>query len=423
MTSRLTRNSVKEIGEKSQGHVSMEDVNKETIEKKRKMGKPLADSRKVVKTDKTKEKQVNESKVPAHKRNRSKLPEPSSSAKGAKKQRKAASSKSAKIPEKPVCDDELNESLDYDDDTVNQFEEDGQVIKMRVNTDEDQEFENDDNEPGEINETDSEHEEDELRSNDNNQEPEGDTTTDFDDSEDEQRKVKHRKRKKKDKRRLEHQISELSDALFAMQNVMVQHGIFKNNREADKAGERKKNQKAPSTNSETTVYDNAVPWDRNGDTNTLESMEVVDDEITLNLGKSRQNNVSSDEQADTSEELINVTEFIADCAAEAERRRSGSTVRDLPEVNGTTPAGSKPNSAQHRIRELESAKVRMAATSGNQFNRNLLNVECAPVMGAGGSVDDNYMVIGAHVDQNIQQKIVNHEYVDFARLLPKDRVV
>ena len=36
-------------------------------------------------------------------------------------------------------------------------------------------------------------------------------------------------------------------------------------------------------------------------------------------------------------------------------------------------------------------------------------------------VDENYLVIGAHVDPTIQQKIVNNEFIDFAKLLPKGR--
>ena len=36
-------------------------------------------------------------------------------------------------------------------------------------------------------------------------------------------------------------------------------------------------------------------------------------------------------------------------------------------------------------------------------------------------VDERYLVIGVHVDPSIQQKIVNNEYVDFSRLLPKGR--
>ena len=31
-------------------------------------------------------------------------------------------------------------------------------------------------------------------------------------------------------------------------------------------------------------------------------------------------------------------------------------------------------------------------------------------------------MIGAHIDQAIQQKIVNNEYVDFAKLIPKGRL-
>ena len=37
-------------------------------------------------------------------------------------------------------------------------------------------------------------------------------------------------------------------------------------------------------------------------------------------------------------------------------------------------------------------------------------------------VDENYLIIGSHIDQQIQQKIVNHEYVEFSKLLPKSRV-
>ena len=37
------------------------------------------------------------------------------------------------------------------------------------------------------------------------------------------------------------------------------------------------------------------------------------------------------------------------------------------------------------------------------------------------SVDENYLVIGSHVDSVIQLKIINHEYVDFSKLLPRGR--
>ena len=37
--------------------------------------------------------------------------------------------------------------------------------------------------------------------------------------------------------------------------------------------------------------------------------------------------------------------------------------------------------------------------------------------------DDNYIVVGTHLEQALQLKIINHEYVDFARLSPKGNKV
>ena len=36
------------------------------------------------------------------------------------------------------------------------------------------------------------------------------------------------------------------------------------------------------------------------------------------------------------------------------------------------------------------------------------------------AMDEEYLVIGGHIDSGLQQKIINFEYIDFARLLPKD---
>ena len=37
-------------------------------------------------------------------------------------------------------------------------------------------------------------------------------------------------------------------------------------------------------------------------------------------------------------------------------------------------------------------------------------------------VDEDYSVLGSHLDSLLRKKIIEHEYVDFARLLPRDRV-
>ena len=59
----------------------------------------------------------------------------------------------------------------------------------------------------------------------------------------------------------------------------------------------------------------------------------------------------------------------------------------------------------------------MMGTSGNQFDLHSQNFHKQQA----AAVDKNYMVIGS-VDESLRHKIINHEYVDFARLLPKDKI-
>ena len=38
-------------------------------------------------------------------------------------------------------------------------------------------------------------------------------------------------------------------------------------------------------------------------------------------------------------------------------------------------------------------------------------------------VDENYLLLGNHIDAVTKQKIVSGEYIEFSKLLPKDRVL
>ena len=38
-------------------------------------------------------------------------------------------------------------------------------------------------------------------------------------------------------------------------------------------------------------------------------------------------------------------------------------------------------------------------------------------------VDEDYAVIGAHLEDNLRQKIVQGEFVDFSKLIPKDKIL
>ena len=207
---------------------------------------------------------------------------------------------------------------------------------MKVNAEEDQFGSKDEDEEGEITNTDNENEHQDSiagKSVDDLAEVEVSMTDYEDSSDDELSTARRKKKKKKRNKRISDQISKLSDALMAMQNVMVQQGIMNNNKEKKTASAKKCQGSVESvinTNSETTIYENAVykeskpfhdgierlPVQCDGDLIDQDDIRVVDDEITLNLSRNKHNLTSSDEQADTSEELINVTDqFIADCAA------------------------------------------------------------------------------------------------------------
>ena len=81
------------------------------------------------------------------------------------------------------------------------------------------------------------------------------------------------------------------------------------------------------------------------------------------------------------------------------------------------------------IKEAEASKARMYSTPGNDklvdglVNQFLNGIRQQQKTQDSAMVDENYQMIGAHLDRGIVDKIINHKYVDFARLLPKDHVV
>ena len=61
------------------------------------------------------------------------------------------------------------------------------------------------------------------------------------------------------------------------------------------------------------------------------------------------------------------------------------------------------------IQEAEAARARIFPPSGNNYSNH--------------NVDQDYLVIGVHVDELMQIKIVIGEYIDFSRLLPRDKLL
>ena len=71
--------------------------------------------------------------------------------------------------------------------------------------------------------------------------------------------------------------------------------------------------------------------------------------------------------------------------------------------------------ADEVIRQAENSKALMVNVRGK-----------IPEMGDvlhSSMMDEDYIFIGSHIDEAIECKIWNSEYIDFAKLLPRDRVV
>ena len=73
--------------------------------------------------------------------------------------------------------------------------------------------------------------------------------------------------------------------------------------------------------------------------------------------------------------------------------------------------------AAQMVINAENSKVRVFPNTGRNDGE-LIKQACTTTM-----MDEEYMVIGAHVDENTRNKIAKGEYIDFGKLLPKDRLL
>ena len=73
--------------------------------------------------------------------------------------------------------------------------------------------------------------------------------------------------------------------------------------------------------------------------------------------------------------------------------------------------------AEQMVQEAEESRAQMLPVSGNE-NQGLVPLSFI----YSAYVDEEYLVMGSHVDETTVKKIENHEFVDFAKLLPRDRI-
>ena len=301
------------------------------------------------------------------------------------------------------------------------FEEGDEMIQMQVqasdgelDSDEDSDSSEDENEDDQStmgSDNESVNQQSEEESNNNHTQSEAETNEM--DEEEIERRQKYRKKKKqaKQERRanMEQKLDTLSTTLQAMQEMMAQNGMLKNKNSAGTL----KNTVNSDNESDTTIYQAAVNKAQNEQTVDSGFQIRVDPEITFNVHDEKRNSSSPDDWIDTSDELMEIEDnahsnFIAECAAAA--------------AGNSRSQKRKEDDGDRVIREAEASKARLFATPGNEQNSlGCLNNWGQYRVTQSAAVDENYMVVGTHVDQSLQQKIINNEHVDFSKLLPRNR--
>ena len=165
---------------------------------------------------------------------------------------------------------------------------------------------------------------------------------------------------------------------------------------------------------------------------------------------------SEEEFVNTSGDSVNpeniVNDFIADIRSRGEGRSQGQGRNDryhyTRPVQQTRYADAQPSTSSGRgrnrdegpddmvtpeeraedmIKQAETAKARIFATPGKQNLVPHPHWNSPPEMDRGfmpssSMMDEGFIVVGAHLDDTMINKICSGDYVDFGKLLPRDRI-
>ena len=137
---------------------------------------------------------------------------------------------------------------------------------------------------------------------------------------------------------------------------------------------------------------------------------------------------SSEDRIDTSDELMDVDigENNMNCDGHTtiidsipdkddlakQRRRSYSGEDNEAGTSVANPRKTARDFADDVIRDVEASRARIHSSLGNFTTSQMFH---------SAIVDENYIVVGAHIDLSTREKIKNSKYVDFAKLLPRDK--
>ena len=238
----------------------------------------------------------------------------------------------------------------------------------------------------------------------------------------------HKQKKKHDQRRsVEDKIDTLNSTVLNLQNLMKDRGFFdKPSTSSNSTRDKKRRSKsrdrgkdtsdhcsATGTSSNTAIYNNAVQFQ--DELVRFEHEQQVDKEISFRV-KNRDSS-SSEDKIDTSDELMEIDlsdEFIADCSRRKTDRNDQHKSTDHRQRQ--EEVAKQLSHGDQIIRDAEASKARMLRTPG-ECNLEFLERQEKQHSAV---VDKNYMVVGAHLDESIHQRIVNNEYIDFSKLLNRE---
>ena len=200
------------------------------------------------------------------------------------------------------------------------------------------------------------------------------------------------------------------------------------------------NSSAKESSSEVTIYDRAVKKEKDSIPASVEKP------------KNRQSS-SSDELIDTSDELLveanNLSDqidinlnIIAEKTKQQQRqdetgRRGDRFYEEEPRAGSSRQCGDRQqpvertpdeianDRADQLVRQAEASKARILDVPGKLVGHSIdidSQIDNASDRVRSVDVDEDYLVVGNYVDDTTRERIENGEYVDFSRLLPRDRL-
>ena len=175
-----------------------------------------------------------------------------------------------------------------------------------------------------------------------------------------------------------------------------------------------KNRGMESSQSEVTLYKRAVALSLDGDNPSLDNSPG--DELKFN---------SSDEITISPNEKVvipdnSIAEWNVDNRPKVREARNNGEHQCHHQEE---PAFQDPRQrAEILIQQVEQAKARMMDVPGRNFlNQEQINRNTGDLLHS-VIVDEGYSAVANHLDDNIRRTIMTGGYVDFAKLLPKDRI-